>query len=247
MNPGTVYRRVSTEIIKQISGFSSCDIADALIKLKHPSGGYLPDINLQTGNHQDPASNKLCGEAFTVEMVPATDTESPRPTQHYVDAGEMDTVMVISSPANSKSAVWGGLMTARAKVKGVKGVVIDGRCRDLAEHRAADYLVFARGHSVLGQSTFTRPSRIQVPITIHPVADSFGSSNMNKQIMFPPTTVNPYDIIVGDEDGVVVIPHAEIEEVIKLCTKDTQVDQKCLEHLKAGHTIANTFSQFRGK
>jgi regulator of RNase E activity RraA len=32
-------------------------------------------------------------------------------------------------------------MTARAKAKGVKGVVIDGRCRDLAEHRAADYLV----------------------------------------------------------------------------------------------------------
>jgi regulator of RNase E activity RraA len=99
----------------------------------------------------------------------------------------------------------------------------------------------------LGQSTFTRPSRIQVPITIHPVIDSFGSSDTDKQISFPPTTVNPYDIIVGDEDGVVVIPHAEIEEVIKLCTKNTGIDRKCLESLKAGHTIADTFSKYRDK
>ncbi|OAV88595.1 hypothetical protein PTTG_01515 [Puccinia triticina 1-1 BBBD Race 1] len=247
MNPDTAHRRVSSDIIRQIGRFSSCDIADALIRLKHPSGGYLPDINLQTANHTDSIPSKLCGEAFTVEMVPVTDTDSPHLTQQYVDAGVTDTVMVISSPANSKSAVWGGLMTARAKIKGIKGVVIDGRCRDLAEHRAADYLIFARGHSILGQSTFTRPSRIQVPIAIYPVCDNFGSPHAGKQVSFPPTTVNPHDVILGDEDGVVVIPYADIEEVINLCVKSTQVDQQCLEALKAGQTTAETFSRFRGK
>ncbi|KAH9448995.1 hypothetical protein Pst134EB_019836 [Puccinia striiformis f. sp. tritici] len=243
-NPGMV----SHETIQQISRFSSCDIADALVKLNHPSGGYLPDINLQTGSRTGSGSEKLCGEAFTVEMVSATDTESPRLSQHYVDAGEKDTIMVISSPANSKSAVWGGLMTARAKLKGIKGVVIDGRCRDLAEHRAADYLVFARGHSVLGQSTFTRPSRIQVPITITPVYDNLPCSDTGKlNPNFPSTTVNPHDIILGDEDGVVVIPLGEIDEVIRICTKNVQVDQSCLEYLNAGHHIADTFSKFRGK
>jgi len=246
---------VSAETVSQISRFSSCDVADALIKLHHPNGGYLPDINLQTGAGRD---FKLCGPAFTVQMVPASDTESPHLAQHFVDAGEKDTVMVISSPKNSKNAVWGGLMTARAKVQGIKGVVIDGRCRDLAEHRAADYLVFARGHSVLGQSTFTRASRIQVPITIHPGMNAESNVECDPEITtreegkqdlcsFPPTTVNPYDIILGDEDGVVVIPHQEIHQVLELCTRNTRIDQQCLQALKAGHTIADTFLQFRGK
>jgi hypothetical protein len=42
-------------------------------------------------------------------------------------------------PSDVKSAVWGGLMTARAQARGVKGVVIDGRCRDLTEHRTAGF------------------------------------------------------------------------------------------------------------
>lgn len=40
-----------------------------------------------------------------------------------------------------KNAVWGGLMTARAKAKGVKGVVVDGRVRDLNEHREMKFPV----------------------------------------------------------------------------------------------------------
>ncbi|KNZ59879.1 hypothetical protein VP01_164g10 [Puccinia sorghi] len=230
---------VSAETIIQIRRFSSCDVsvADALIKLHHPNGGYLPDINLQTGAGHD---FKLCGPAFTVQMVPASDTESPHLAQHFVDAGEKNTVMVISSPKNSKNAVWGGLMTARAKVRGIKGVVIDGR-----------------GHSILGQSTFTRPSRIQVPITIHPAMNAESNLECDPEIKtlegkqnlrsFPPTTVNPYDIILGDEDGVVVIPHQEIDQVLDICTRNTRVDQQCLEALKAGHNIADTFLQFRGK
>ncbi|PLW16229.1 hypothetical protein PCANC_12528 [Puccinia coronata f. sp. avenae] len=240
--------RVSIETIRQISRFSSCDVADALIKLNHPNGGYLPDINLQTQSAYSPSDIKICGEAFTVQMVPAADTESPRLTQHYVDAGEQDTVMVISSPPNSKSAVWGGLMTARAKAKGIKGVVIDGRCRDLVEHRAAEFMIFARGHSILGQSTFTRPSRIQVPITIFPVCDRFECPDTGMQaVSFPPTVVNPHDIILGDEDGVVAIPHQEVDQVIKLCAQSTLIDQQCLEALNAGHKIADTFAKFRGK
>ena len=43
--------------------------------------------------------------------------------------------------ADLKNACWGGLLTTRAKHSGVTGVVIDGRCRDLAEHREAQYPV----------------------------------------------------------------------------------------------------------
>lgn len=241
-----IRERVPSELIQQINKFSSCEIADALVKLKHPGGGYLPDINLQTAAPSSSNRMKLCGQAFTVEMVSTTNHEAPHLTEHFVDSGEEGTVMVISSPANSKNAVWGGLMTARAKVKGIKGVVIDGRCRDLSENREADYPVFARGHSILGQSTFTRASRIQVPITIHPVCDTFPSST-HLHAAFPRTIVNPYDIILGDEDGVVVIPSQMLTDVIGLCTKNVQIDKRCLEALQAGKTIAETFAEFRRK
>jgi hypothetical protein len=43
-------------------------VADALIKLNHPNGGYLPDINLQTQSAYSPSDIKICGEAFTVQV-----------------------------------------------------------------------------------------------------------------------------------------------------------------------------------
>ena len=99
-------------------------------------------------------------------MVPQSDVTAPKPPKHFVDAAEPDSVMLISSPSSTRSAIWGGLMTARAQNVGVLGVVLDGRCRDLSEHRDNGFPVFARGHSVLGQSPFTRPSELQVPLTL---------------------------------------------------------------------------------
>lgn len=117
-------------------------------------------------------------------MVLQSDTQAPKPAQHFVrigspwltqvDAAKPNSVLLVSAPAATRSAVWGGLMTARAQSLGVQGVVLDGRCRDLSEHRASRFpvrgilsrisnpQVFARGHSVLGQSPFTRPSELEV-------------------------------------------------------------------------------------
>ncbi|MBW0499001.1 hypothetical protein O181_038716 [Austropuccinia psidii MF-1] len=237
-------KRVLPQIISGLGRYSSCEVADVLIKLKYPHGGYLPDINIQSFAG-DSSQLKLCGEAFTVEMVSASDIQSPKPQEHYVDAAQKDSVIVISSPPNLKNAVWGGLMTARAKVKQVKGVVIDGRCRDLAEHKEAAFPVFARGHSVLGQSTFTRPARLQVPVTIHPTRDFWDKSETMPS--FSPVQVHPYDVILADQDGVVVISKEVAETVLELCAQHAEVDRKCLEALKAGEKIEDTFKKFRLK
>lgn len=153
-------------------------------------------------------------------------------------------------------------MTARAQARGVKGVILDGRCRDLAEHREAGFAVgvsrtsksskvaevqerlqiYARGHSTLGQSPFTRPSVLQEPITIHARPDSTQTDEA-----FPPVTVHPSDYILADEDGVVVIPSGNIEEVLKRCKHNKEVDARCMADLKIGYTIAETFKKHRGK
>lgn len=156
-----------------------------------------------------------------------------------VDAAEPRSVMLVSAPASVRSAVWGGLMTARAQSIGVQGVVLDGRCRDLGEHRAARFPVFARQHSILGQAPFTRPSRLQVPVE---VVDPTGGADG-----FPPVTVHPGDVLVGDVDGVVSVPAGLVEQVVELASEGRRVDALCLRDLQAGATIKETFGRHRGK
>lgn len=130
-------------------------------------------------------------------------------------------------------------MTAGAQSRGARGVVISGRCRDLAEHRDASFPVFARGHSTLGQSPFTRPSEVNVPVVIRPPDVS--------EDEFPPVRVEPGDWVVADEDGVVCVPAAKADEVISLASNGREVDARCMEDIKAGKTVQETFKKHRGK
>lgn len=125
-------------------------------------------------------------------------------------------------------------MTAGAQARGALGVIISGRCRDLSEHRNLNFPVFARGHSTVGQSPFTRPSAVDVPLAIS-VAD------------FPSTNVNPGDWIVADEDGVVCVPDGLVEQVLVLAAKGRVVDSKCMEDIRAGKGVQETFKLHRGK
>lgn len=218
-------------------------VADALIKLKLPHGGYLPGIEMFSPDHiRGPTT--ICGPAFTVKMVLQSDQTAPKPAKHFVDAAEPHSVMLVSAPPHTRSAVWGGLMTARAQSLGVKGVVIDGRCRDLGEHRESGFPVFARGHSILGQSPFTRPSELQVPLEI---VDPTVPRDEHGTPLFPPVTVHPGDVLLADVDGVVSVPAALAEKVVELVTEGRRVDTLCMDDLRAGKGIKETFALHRGK
>ncbi|CAD6890642.1 unnamed protein product, partial [Tilletia caries] len=232
-------------IFTRIRKFSTCEVADALIKLKLPHGGHIPGIDIFSPEHIN-GETRVCGPAFTVKMVSSKDKDAPKPPKHFVDASEPGSVMVVTCPPNTRSAIWGGLMTARAQSIGVKGVILDGRCRDLAEHRESGFPVFARGHSTLGQSPFTRPSELQVPITISD--PSFAGLNTTEDDLepFPSVTVNPGDVVLADMDGVVVFPPELAEQVLELAAKGREVDGRCMEDLHQGRGIAETFKKHRG-
>ncbi|BGP14106.1 hypothetical protein JCM10213_002403 [Rhodosporidiobolus nylandii] len=234
----TTLRATSAQLDRLVS-FSTCELADALIKLKHPTGGYLPDLERFSGQEGKP----LVGEVFTVEMVDARDVEAPKLDGHFIDLAEPGTIILISSPSHAKTASLGGLLATALHVKGVKGAVISGRCRDLSELQALDFPVFARGHSVLGQSPFTRPSRVQVPLTISPSPSASSSPNLD----FPPTTVHPYDVLVADAEGVISIRPEVLDEVMRLAEEGRAVDERCRTDLLQGRGVAETFKRHRGK
>ncbi|KAF9586655.1 hypothetical protein BGW38_000029 [Lunasporangiospora selenospora] len=235
--------------------YASCDVADALLALGLPHGGYIPDIHLwspefKAGNtrgiycrdFREPIAPALVllltVPAFIPpqppSMVSVKETDAPKPDQHFVDAAPAGSVICISQPSNMVNAVWGGLMTARAQAKGALGVIVDGRIRDLNEQREAGFPVFAKATSIMGAGPFTRASTLNAPIVMQP--------NPNH----PPITIHPGDYIVADADGIVVIPQALLSEVEARCKKSTAIDDQCMAALKAGESIAGTFKKYRG-
>jgi regulator of RNase E activity RraA len=222
-----------------LDSFSACEISDALIKLGSPHGGHIPDIHMLSPSVSE-SQVKICAPAYTVQMVLASDQAAPKLSAHYVDTATPGSVVVIAAPPQTKNAVWGGLMTAGAQAQEAVGVVISGRCRDLAEHRAAGFPVFARGHSTLGQSPFVRPSAVNVTLVIQPQDIAAGPD------AFPAVTVEPGDWIVADEDGVVCVPKEMVDKVVEVATTGRDADARALEDIKAGKGVQASFKKHRG-
>ncbi|KAG8970224.1 hypothetical protein FRC03_010414 [Tulasnella sp. 419] len=224
--------------------FSACEVSDALTKLGIRGGGFIPDIKMYSPS-MDNVETSMCGPAYTVKMVPASDKTSPSLQEHFVDTAPEGSVIIITAPNYVKSAIWGGLMTAGAKAKGAIGVVLDGRCRDLAEHRARTFPVFARGQSTVGQGGHTRPSTINEKITIKPIPNPGDASSPAEE--FPEVDVSPGDFIVADVDGVVCVPTDMVDAVVEKCKVGREIDAKCMADIEAGKGVQASFKLHRGK
>ncbi|WVR06985.1 hypothetical protein IAU60_004022 [Kwoniella sp. DSM 27419] len=234
--------------VSGLSGLSSCEVSDALVKLGYPCGGYVSSMNRYSGAE----GSSVVGPAFTVKLVRqegATETvdeaRSPRAKEHFVDACPEGHVMVISSPYVRGAACWGGLMSTAAQTKGIKAVVIRGGCRDLSEHRALGFPVFAQYHSTLGQRTFLRPSEYNVPVSI-PITPSPFHTDLISHDRIGETTVEPGDIILADIDGVVCIPRGKIAEVVRVARQGRDVDGNVRRDLAAGKGVKETMAKWRG-
>ncbi|OJJ05099.1 hypothetical protein ASPVEDRAFT_55111 [Aspergillus versicolor CBS 583.65] len=209
--------------------FSSCDIGDALVKLRYPYGGFLDGLRMRSPalRPESPSPLRIYGPAVTVKMI-ETSKSGPTPDLHFADANKPGHVMYIQQPKGLYSACWGGLMSTRAKAAGALGVVIDGRMRDIREHWDLGFPVFSRDTSILGSGGFTRASEIDVPLQF-------------KEDMW----INPGDVIVGDEDGVVVVPPSLCEQVVELCRERWEIDEKTVQALKAGQLMGPTIKRLR--
>lgn len=82
-----------------LATFSSCEISDALIKLGLPHGGHIPDIRMLSPTTS--GETRLCGPAYTVQMVPGSDKTSPKLSSHFVDTAPSGSVIVIDAPPRS--------------------------------------------------------------------------------------------------------------------------------------------------
>lgn len=131
-------------------------------------------------------------------------------------------------------------MTAGAQSRNCLGTIVSGLIRDTSEHRSSSYPVFARGTSTVGQTPFTRPSAVNIPVTIPRNVNPAETGGLE------PVTVRPGDWLVADVDGVVCVPKELVERVAELARKGKEVDARCLEDIQKGVGVKESFRRHRG-
>lgn len=156
-------------------------------------------------------NTNFCGPAITVDEI-----EGGNGTIHlalsYTKPGD---VLMINARGTETRAVWGGILTTAAEVKSLSGVVVDGVVRDAEDIAKASLPVFGRGFNPAGPHKDWL-GRLNTPTSVGGVA------------------VCPGDIILGDTDGVVVVPYADLREVIARCKQITSKEIEIIKRIKSG-------------
>ena len=130
--------------------------------------------------------------------------------EHFMKHAGPGVVLAVDLDGCNDVGFWGSNIGLSAKVKGVEGIVLDGGCRDTYEVRKIQFPVFCRAigrTEVIGRIEI-KPENVNVPITV-------GGAY-----------VNPGDIVVGDDDGVVIVPKKVATQVLERAEKQLELDRK---------------------
>ena len=124
-------------------------------------------------------------------------------------------VLLIDAGGDLNNAVVGGILSFYAASIGVVGVVIDGAIRDVAEIREREFPVYARGVTHRG-----------------PYKD--GPGEINVTVSVGGMVVNPGDIVVGDQDGLLAIPQEGVETLIEKARGVLEAEAETMRAMKEG-------------
>jgi 4-hydroxy-4-methyl-2-oxoglutarate aldolase len=153
----------------------------------------------------------MCGLAITVNARPADNLMIHKAMQ-LAQAGD---VVVVNTCGNTTSAVFGELMCTTAAAAKLGGIVVDGAIRDVDGITKLGFPAFSRSVCAGG-------------------CDKDGPGEVNVPISCGGTVVMPGDIIVGDGDGVVVVPRDNAQEVLTLVHQLMERERMRIGEINAG-------------
>jgi regulator of RNase E activity RraA len=199
-------------------------VADAVDQVTGQRGYMNHDMRPRVGQ-------KFVGRAATSLVKPATPEQSTPAlsTKHSVemiDTAKVGEVGVIVMEGTLDVAAIGGLMGTAAKSRGMAGMILDGAVRDVAELRGLGLPVFARSIS---------------PGT---AVGRYASVANGVPVQCAGVTVNPGDIIVAGEDGVVVVPQAREQEVLKRAQEIDDRESRMVPFIKQFRSLREAIKKF---
>src|SRR5512143_1410552 len=184
----------------------SCVVADAQERagVMH---SYIKPLTPQT---------RFAGPALTVRLEPGNQVDC----LDALSVAQNGDVIVVDAAGETETSIWGGLMSGLWIMKGVVGAVVDGAIRDTDETRDLGFFIFAK--AIVPRSTHTPYSGRMEPIEI------------NVPIQCAGVLVNPGDIVLADEIGVVVIPRENGAEVLGKARAQADKEEQTRARIREG-------------
>jgi regulator of RNase E activity RraA len=213
---------VAHDLVELRKIFTSALASDCLDKLGYGRQVLNEDINMISG------SGIMMGYAFPVRL----EIVNSFPEVPYIgllkalDAVGKDQVYVTPTNRTGLAALWGELLSTACAFKGVAGALTDGPTRDLSRTDAMGFKVFATGTLPVDINGRYEVVEHNVPCEIDGVA------------------INPGDLIVGDSDGVTIVPVAAIDAVVEAVIEKNSGENLFRKAVKEGMSPSAAFAKY---
>jgi regulator of RNase E activity RraA len=199
-----IYKRQRTVDAGLVEKFKSIPVANISDSMNRMTGGG-PRLRPMHG------SGGLCGVAITVKSRPGDNLM----VHKALDIAGKGDVVVVDAGGDLTNSIMGEMMAAYAQFRQIEGIVIDGSIRDYASIHAGTFPIFAAGVTHRGPYK-DGPGEINVPIAVDGMV------------------IEPGDLIVGDEDGLLCIPYAHAADIYKAAYKKIEVEKRDIIKMRDG-------------
>jgi regulator of RNase E activity RraA len=177
-----------------------------------------------------PGQPRVVGRAFTLRFIPAREDlatpaswSSPRSTRAAIEEAPPGCVMVADAMGVTDAGIFGDILCARIKQRGVAGLVTDGVVRDMTG-------VLNTGLSVWCQGAAAPPSVASLTFV-----------NWQEPIGCGGVAVYPDDLVVVDDDGAVLIPAALVEDVVRLAPEQERMETWIMDEVSNGAKLPGLY------
>lgn len=207
---------VVDDLHHRLRAVGTAAVSDALDRLGLPgsAAGIAP---LAPGQH-------LVGPAMTVRYVPIGAKRGT--VGDYLDECAPGQVLVLDNGGRTDCTVWGDILTTLAHDKQVAGTVIHGVCRDVDRAITLGYPIYSCGR-------FMRTGKDRVEV-----------ADVQSTVSLGDVQVRPGDLVLGDDDGVVVIPFERAEEVADVAREIAHAEARIIEAAQRGAPLSEARAQF---
>src|ERR1700732_4091286 len=215
---------LNRKVVQTLSGVSTATITTILLKKG------LRTVWMRGCRPFRPGSPRLVGPAFTLRFIPMREDlatpeswSSPRSTRAAIEAMPEGCIAVVDAMGITDAGIYGDILCARMKKRGVAALVTDGAVRDAAG-------VLATGLPVWCQGAAAPPSVARLTF-----------ANWQEPIGCGGVAVFPHDILVLDEDGATLIPAALLDEVLAAAPEQERFETWIMQEVENGVALPGLY------
>jgi isocitrate/isopropylmalate dehydrogenase/regulator of RNase E activity RraA len=216
---GQVASAVPQSVVDRLADLDTAAVSDAMDSLG--LCGVLPGVVARV------PGARIAGPAFTVSYRPVSaDGPKFRNAADYLDDVPAGSVVVVDNGASTRCTNWGSLLTALAIARGVRGTVVHGSARDVAEIRTLGYPLFSTGITMVSGK-----NRVELAAT-------------GEVVTVAGTLVRTGDVVVADDNGAVVVPAERAAEVADRAERVDSTERAIADAIHSGLRLDEARARF---